>query len=611
MMQTLANHLLQSTLFAAAAGILTLFLRNNHARTRYWIWLVASMKFLIPFSLFIEIGHRISWSGAPRIVQPRLAFVMNEISQPFAAPDVSASPTVHVASSGAPILPALLLAAWMCGCVAVLIFWFLRWRRVAALLRASSPVTEDRELRILRRLDARIDLISSGAQMEPGVFGITRPVLYLPAGMADHLDDAQLEAIFAHEVGHIRRRDNLTAALHMLVEAVFWFHPLVWWIGARLVEERERACDEEVVRLGSDPEVYAATILQICKLYIASPLVCAAGISGSDLAGRIEGIMLDVPLLKNMGLSKIVLLATVGALALLAPITLGILGASSSRAQAPAVPYSPAPPQLVPQTPPATQGGTAASVASRLEFESATVQPESPGVSETQIVGGPGTRYPNQIVYYGITLRRLISRAYAGEIDALTGPDWLGTDKWYIVANISPGADVNRSNLMLRNLLAERFHLVVHREARRFNGYALEVVPGAPEPQVWPSALPPALARPPEPKGTAIRAYAAAWLPGMDDETDDFNPESDAPRLIDRTGKPGVYDEFLTWAHSMMGRVLLTGGIAYSAGGDILALDALMERAIGAKVAIDKVRNIPIDVLVVDRATRITIAGKS
>ena len=43
----------------------------------------------------------------------------------------------------------------------------------------------------------------------------------------------------------------------MLVEAMFWFHPLVWWIGARLVEERERACDEEVLILGSEPQVYA------------------------------------------------------------------------------------------------------------------------------------------------------------------------------------------------------------------------------------------------------------------------------------------------------------------------------------------------------------------
>ena len=63
-----------------------------------------------------------------------------------------------------------------------------------------------------------------------------------------------MEAMLAHEVAHVRRRDNLTAALHMLVEAMFWFHPLVWWMERRLVEERERACDEEVVEMGGDAE---------------------------------------------------------------------------------------------------------------------------------------------------------------------------------------------------------------------------------------------------------------------------------------------------------------------------------------------------------------------
>lgn len=59
--------------------------------------------------------------------------------------------------------------------------------------------------------------------------------------------------------------DNLAAALHMLVQALFWFHPLVWWLGSRLVDERERACDEEVIRLGSEPQAYAERILRISE----------------------------------------------------------------------------------------------------------------------------------------------------------------------------------------------------------------------------------------------------------------------------------------------------------------------------------------------------------
>jgi len=116
--------------------------------------------------------------------------------------------------------------------------------------------------------------MSSPLRLEPGVFGVREPVLLLPEGITDRLTAPQLEAIVAHEMCHVRRQDNLTAALHMVVEILFWFHPLVWWIRARLVAERERACDEEVLRATAKPAVYAEGILNVCKFYIESPLVC-------------------------------------------------------------------------------------------------------------------------------------------------------------------------------------------------------------------------------------------------------------------------------------------------------------------------------------------------
>ena len=77
----------------------------------------------------------------------------------------------------------------------------------------------------------------------------------------------------------------------MIVEAVFWFHPLVWWISARLMEERERACDEGVLELGSEPQVYAESILKTCEFCVESPLACVSGVTGADLKKRIVRIM--------------------------------------------------------------------------------------------------------------------------------------------------------------------------------------------------------------------------------------------------------------------------------------------------------------------------------
>src|SRR5215469_5088254 len=137
----------------------------------------------------------------------------------------------------------------------------------------------------------RFELRRSRHAIEPGVFGILRPVLMWPEGISEHLDDAQLEGILGHEVQHVRHRDNLASAVHMIVEAVVWFHPLVWWLGARLVEERERACDEDILEWGTDGRVYAEGILKVYEFGLASPLVCLAGVAGGDLRKRMVLIM--------------------------------------------------------------------------------------------------------------------------------------------------------------------------------------------------------------------------------------------------------------------------------------------------------------------------------
>jgi beta-lactamase regulating signal transducer with metallopeptidase domain len=170
-------------------------------------------------------------------------------------------------------LPALLFAIWFCGLAANVFAWSRQWRRGRQALRAATPL----------RLDAPIAVMSTPAGLEPGIFGILRPVLLLPQGIAEHFTPAQFDAILVHELCHVRRRDNLAAAVHMVVEALFWFHPLVWWIEDRMVEERERACDEEVLRQSGDPEAYAEGILNVWKFYTKSPLVCVSGVTGSDL----------------------------------------------------------------------------------------------------------------------------------------------------------------------------------------------------------------------------------------------------------------------------------------------------------------------------------------
>ena len=76
-----ANHLWQSTLFAISGGLLTLFLRKHHAKARHWLWLAASLKFLLPFSLLVGIGSRLSTQPADApAVRPVVYFAVEEIT---------------------------------------------------------------------------------------------------------------------------------------------------------------------------------------------------------------------------------------------------------------------------------------------------------------------------------------------------------------------------------------------------------------------------------------------------------------------------------------------------------------------------------------------------
>jgi beta-lactamase regulating signal transducer with metallopeptidase domain len=165
----------------------------------------------------------------------------------------------------------------------------------------------------------QIQLLLSRATLEPGIFGMARPVLVWPHGISDHLDAPHLEAIIAHELWHVRRRDNLAAAFHMIVEALFWFHPLVWWVGSRLIDERERACDEQVLESGSERRVYAESILKVCEFCVGSPLACVSGVTGADLKKRMVHIMTE-HVVRKLDFSRKLILSTAGVLALALPL---------------------------------------------------------------------------------------------------------------------------------------------------------------------------------------------------------------------------------------------------------------------------------------------------
>lgn len=276
MLAFLLAHLWQSTLVLLAAWVLARACKRNAAAVRYWIWFVASMKFLVPLALLQQFGDRLGRSLPEPL--PVDATLVESASAVF----VPSMPG-NLAASDAVLSQALLIAAaiWVLGAALLCLRWFLQWCSVRARLACAPEVCLD--------LPAPVRLASS--DLPTGVFGIFRPVVILPGEVMHSLSPAQLRAVLAHEICHLRRHDNLTAALHHCVQVLFWFYPPVWWIGTNLLREREAACDEEVVDEGHEQVVYAESILTACRLGVMARLSTVAASTGGDLNERLSSIL--------------------------------------------------------------------------------------------------------------------------------------------------------------------------------------------------------------------------------------------------------------------------------------------------------------------------------
>jgi bla regulator protein blaR1 len=186
----LANHFWQSTLFAIGAWLITLFLNKNRARIRYWVWFSVSIKFLIPFSLFLNLGSFIApeWIKTQVEITPQID-IINTISQPF---NLQESIDIYTLEEIIDIpvrsinIPMIIFSLWGVGTLALIINWYTRVMKLTKIARKAKPVNDKhltdlfQRVKQKNRISANVQLASAKDMMEPGVFGFFRPVLFLP-----------------------------------------------------------------------------------------------------------------------------------------------------------------------------------------------------------------------------------------------------------------------------------------------------------------------------------------------------------------------------------------------------------------------------------------------
>jgi Antirepressor regulating drug resistance, predicted signal transduction N-terminal membrane component len=251
------EHLYSSTLFSVAAAGAVFCLQRSSARYRYAILLLAVLRFAVPTGMLAAAGREIAATSATPPVLGDVARVLLRFNS-------AAVVTPPPSAAGYP----LLLTIWLAGSIVSLVLWLRRAFDRIEPLRVPDEREAHALVRAMTRMQVtgRVDLRIVAACQTPGTRGVWRACLILPEELADNLEPSELEAVLAHELVHLRRRDNFWAAIVRLIVSLFWFHPLLWWLERRLLIERERACDEHVLACGAPRAEYLAGILKVCRM---------------------------------------------------------------------------------------------------------------------------------------------------------------------------------------------------------------------------------------------------------------------------------------------------------------------------------------------------------
>lgn len=358
--QALAHFLWEGAAIAVLLCMLLQVLRDAKARYNACAWAlalmcispVATLLWLAPHTLTLqETGGGILSTALP----------------------ASGAPTLSWFEANA----TWLFWLWLAGALMLLVRATVAWWRARSLVtRDFDAMPEHVEIaarRLAVQLGAkRVRFRASARVASALVFGWLKPIIVLPAAALGRLTEAEIEALLAHELAHVMRGDFLVNLLQTIAECVLFYHPLVWWVSARMREERELCCDDIAVAVCRDEVLYSRALLRLEELRMEPALAA----TGGRLALRIRRLLVGCE-------SDRMNLAPGFALVLLLGVSVALL-AQNAPPEPPAPPSPPAP-VSAPEAPPAPPAPPP------------TVQP-SAAISETAYRAGGDVSAP-RLVY--------------------------------------------------------------------------------------------------------------------------------------------------------------------------------------------------------------------
>ncbi len=234
-----------------------------------------------------------------------------------------------------------LFLAWLAGVCTLAAIALRQHLQLLALLRRSKPVVSTQiadQIDIWRTrygITRAVTVVAGDVPMSPFTFGLRRPVVYLPVALLGSLTPAERDAVFGHELAHVRGLDIVWLIIERMVQILFFFHPVAWLATRELARAREGCCDLRAVQAGqmSASHYWSGVLLALRNSHIDAPALAfapALGPSAQSLKARIQAMKQTQPM------TKVKWLASVAGMALLAVLILPM--AKSQRLNAHPVP---------------------------------------------------------------------------------------------------------------------------------------------------------------------------------------------------------------------------------------------------------------------------------